>query len=81
MTNTTAEVAQANAAKLAGAMYLVSMATGIFGESFVRGSLIVRGDAAQTAQNIMSSERLFRVGMPPTSPFRWSCVDVAFMYC
>ena len=63
MTNTTTELTQANAAKLAGAMYLMSMATGIFGESFVRGSLIVRDDAVQTAQNLMGSERLFRVGI------------------
>ncbi len=43
-------------------MYLITMATGIFGESFVRGSLIVR-DATQTAQNIIGSERLFRIGV------------------
>jgi hypothetical protein len=63
MTNTAPEVAQARAAKLAGAMYLASMATGIFGESFVRGSLIVRGDATQTAEHILGSERLFRIGI------------------
>jgi hypothetical protein len=44
-------------------MYLLAMATGIFGESFVRGSLIVRGDAERTAQNIAASETLFRTGI------------------
>ena len=63
MTSTTAEVAQTRAARIAGTMYLITMATAIFGQSFVRGSLLVRGDAAQTAQNIIGSERLFRIGI------------------
>ncbi len=63
MTNNTKEAAQARAARLAGAMYIITMATAIFGESFVRGSLIVRGDATQTAQNIIGSERLFRISV------------------
>lgn len=63
MTNTSPEAAQAKAARLAGAMYLITMATAIFGQSFVRGSLLVRGDATQTAQNIIGSERFFRVGI------------------
>jgi Domain of unknown function (DUF4386) len=63
MTDATPEAAQARAARLAGAMYLIAMATAIFGESFVRGSLIVRGDATKTAENIIGSERLFRVGI------------------
>jgi hypothetical protein len=44
-------------------MYLIPMATAIFGESFIRGKLIVRGNATQTAQNIIGSERLFRIGI------------------
>lgn len=63
MKNSTVEAAQARAARLAGAMYLITMATAIFGESFVRGSLFVGGDANQTAQNIMQSEQLFRMSM------------------
>jgi len=54
---------QAKAARIAGALYLVQMATAIFGESFVRGSLIVPGDATRRAENIIESERLFRVGI------------------
>jgi hypothetical protein len=63
MTNTTIGLAPARAARLAGALYLLTMATGIFGTSYVRGSLIVRGEATQTAQNIIESERLFRIGI------------------
>lgn len=44
-------------------MYLLSMGTGILGESFIRGSLVVRGDATRTAQNIIESEQLFRMGI------------------
>jgi len=61
--NTSPEAARAKAARLAGGMYLITMATAIFGQSFVRGSLLVRGDATQTAQNIIESERLFRIGI------------------
>jgi hypothetical protein len=59
----TAESAQIRAARIAGAMYLITMATAIFGQSFVRGSLLVRGDATQTALNIIGSEQLFRIGI------------------
>jgi hypothetical protein len=62
MTNATTEAAQTRAARLAGALYLITMATGVFGEIFVRGSLIV-SDVTQTAQNIIASERLFRIGI------------------
>ncbi len=57
------EPAQRTAAKVAGALYLVQMAAGIFGELFVRGKLIVAGDATATAQNIAASERLFRLSI------------------
>jgi hypothetical protein len=63
MTNADEPAEQARVARLAGALYLVQMATGVFAEVFVRGSLVVRGDPAQTAQNIIDSERLFRLGI------------------
>jgi hypothetical protein len=53
------EPAQRTAARIVGLLYLVQMATGIFGQ-YVRDQLIVRGDAAKTAQNIIGAERLFR---------------------
>jgi hypothetical protein len=39
------------------------MATGIFGELFARGRLIVREDAARTAENIIGAEGLFRLSI------------------
>jgi len=61
-THRTIEPAQRTAAKVIGFLYLFQMATAIFGES-VRGRLIVRGDATQTALNIIGSERLFRLSI------------------
>jgi hypothetical protein len=43
-------------------MYLITMASGVFG-FFVKSSLLVPGDATATAQNIIGSERLFRIGI------------------
>lgn len=48
-------------ARMAGLMYLGNMITGIFAQ-VVRSTLIVPGDAAATAKNIMASELLFRIG-------------------
>jgi hypothetical protein len=50
-------------ARIGGALYLVIIVTGIFGEMFARDSIIVSGDAAATAQNIANSELLWRVGI------------------
>jgi len=55
--------AQRTAAKIVGIIYPIQMATGIFGEIFVRGQLIVHDDAARTAENIMGSEQLFRLSI------------------
>ena len=50
-------------ARIAGALWLISIATGLYAEVFVRGALIVRGDAAATAANLLAHETLFRFGM------------------
>jgi len=57
--------AQHKAARLAGALFLIAMVTGLFAEMYIRfpSSLIVSGDAAKTAANIMASERLYRIGI------------------
>ncbi|HEX9786794.1 MAG TPA: DUF4386 domain-containing protein, partial [Candidatus Binatia bacterium] len=49
-------------ARIAGGLYLIVIVAGIFAEVFVRGALIVPGDAAATASNILASEPLFRLG-------------------
>lgn len=52
---------QQSAARVVGFVYLMAMATSMFAELYLRGPLIVRGDAVQTAINIVASERLFRL--------------------
>ena len=50
-------------ARIAGVLYLVIIAAGIFGELFVRGKLVVPGNAAATANNIIAHEHLWRMGI------------------
>ena len=49
-------------AKITGAFYLLAMLTGIFAQGFVSGSLVVEGDAAATATNILMHKSLFQLG-------------------
>lgn len=50
-------------ARVAGLAYLTNIGLGLFGESFVRGSLVVAGDAGATASNILASPLLWRTGI------------------
>ncbi len=50
-------------ARTAGVLYLVNGVTGFFGILYVPGALVVPGNAAATANNILSSQMLFRLGM------------------
>ena len=49
-------------ARSAGLLYLIVIVAGVFAEIFVRGGLVVSGDAAATAHNIMTHELLYRSG-------------------
>lgn len=49
-------------ARLAGAFYLLTMLGGVFAQGFVSDELVVAGDAAATASNILTHEPLFRLG-------------------
>ena len=50
-------------ARVAGLLYLLMGITGFFSLMYVPGKLIVRGNAAATAANILASESLFRLGV------------------
>lgn len=50
-------------ARLAGAMYLFTMATAVFAEGYVRGSLYDGESAARTAQNLLASNALYRAAL------------------
>jgi len=59
-------------ARFAGMLYLIVIVGGIFAEIGVRARLVVTGDAAATAQNIVSHAMLYRVGF---------AVEVFYLLC
>jgi hypothetical protein len=63
MTIGTIDESQRKAARVVGFAYLFALPPAIFAEFYVRTRLVVFDNAAQTAQNIMAHERLFRLGI------------------
>ena len=49
-------------ARIAGLLYLIGAVAGGSAEIFIRGKLVVGGNAAATAANILAHESLFRFG-------------------
>ena len=52
-----------NTARLAGLLWLLSTAAGGFGLIYIRSNILVPGDAAATAGNIMAAESLYRAAI------------------
>ena len=52
-----------NTARLAGLLWLLSTAAGGFGLIYIRSNVLVPGDAAATAGNIMAAESLYRAAI------------------
>jgi hypothetical protein len=50
-------------ARIAGVFYLIIFPLALFAYVYVRGQLIVPGDMARTAANIIEHERLYRAGL------------------
>jgi hypothetical protein len=48
---------------MAGVLYVLEGLTSVFGQLIVPGRLVVSGDAAVTAANILGNESLFRLGL------------------
>jgi hypothetical protein len=59
-------------ARIAGLLYLIIIAGGIFAQMGVRARLVVNGDAAATANNIIAHELLYRLGF---------AVEVFYLLC
>lgn len=66
-------------ARIAGLLYLVIIAAGIWSEAFVRSSLVVPGDAATTAANVLANEGLFRLSFAADSIMTMSDVALAVL--
>ena len=62
MTERNDEKSYRNMARVAGVLYLLIFITAGFSEGYVRSGMIVPGDAAATAGNIMAAPGLFRLG-------------------
>jgi Domain of unknown function (DUF4386) len=63
MARPTVEASPQAYARIGGVLYLIIIVAGILGELFIRGRIIVTGDAAATAHNIMASQSLWRMGI------------------
>ena len=63
MTTRTVEVSPQVYARIAGILYLIIIIAGALGQIFIRGKLIVAGDAIATAGNLMASQSLWRIGI------------------
>jgi hypothetical protein len=57
-----AEASPRGKARMAGAFYLLTILTGLFAQGVISERLVVSGDAATTAANILAHEPLFRLG-------------------
>jgi len=54
---------QKKTARLAGLLYLILAIMGSYGLMYVPSQIMIRGDAAATANNILANEFLFRTGI------------------
>ena len=63
MTISSIDESQRKAARVAGFTYLFTLATVVFAYFGIHAHLIVTGNAAETARNIMAHERLFRINI------------------
>ena len=66
-------------ARVGGFAYLIIIVLGAFGELYVRSTIIVSGDAATTASNILTHPLLWRIGI--AGDLLMHVCDVIVMLC
>jgi uncharacterized protein DUF4386 len=62
MKTQTIETSPQLVARVIGLLYLIVIAAGIFAQMFISGQIVVDGDAAQTAANILAHRTMFELG-------------------
>src|SRR5712692_11839971 len=63
MADHTVETSPQVYARIGGVLYLIIIVLGAVGELFIRGGIVVPGDATATAANLRSMESLWRFGI------------------
>src|SRR5215469_899350 len=63
VTERTVQVSPRLKARIAGGLYLIIIVGGFFAIGYVPAALVVAGDAAATAHNILAHELLYRLGL------------------
>jgi hypothetical protein len=58
----TAEMSPRTKGRFVGAIYLLYVIAGVYAQTFISDRLIVFGDAARTASNILANQSLYRLG-------------------
>lgn len=76
----TAEAAPRLKARIAGGLYLIVIVAGAFHYGFVRGAIVVPGDAGATASNILKQESLYRAGFVAAVILLCCNVPLAFIF-